>query len=503
MPDFSKERKTDRTRVRGTQKKQSVPLKLSSPKSPKVKPRQSPLSVFSRAARDFRHGIDTLQRLAVGRPEQSVPTALRETIREHVQAPERTSSTTIEYRHHDRSVTRETRERDFKVPGHKDTSVHAPARGRTLRHMEQREGLSYSPIAQARTPRKQEVRGRTKEALTRPQHRPAQRLRSDRRPDGVIKPPAVSYTYRAFKRPIRPSGAARRRIYPDHNINVTTADAEAAQQVREPYTGEAHQLPAAARVAQVIRADALLREEGRQHPTIRALASAAREGRKRYVADVDPGFLQKTFSDAFGGATRAEQALSSPVIHDMVERHRFAVESVQRRVESIERRARQVSPAGASAGTAPRRVVARRGRSPVRQSASPPRLPIQTASSPHHTPKGDERTHVHELQAQLSGNDFLHIPAHSERYEQEAAQALSEPGSNTSASAGSNNENGGGTRSGGNGIPSVVRAAPVKSGNGGGMSDANERPQVKQIRGEVTILDGGKERRGEVKFEEI
>jgi len=413
MPDFVSKRKEDRKRlVKSPGRK---PLSISPVATPRTKQsKRGPLATLRKLARDFRSGISALQRMAYEKAAVSGK-----------QRPAEKSST-VEHR---KFITREHvkdytpsamsaagRERLYRA---NEASRQAP---RPVTLPEQHTSRSPRPVT---LPERNTVKSskKTEGRRTEVVRERTQRLRDDRKPEHPIRPPAISRSYRAFKRPLqRPSGArgegARQGVfaYGRQGI-VTSADREAAQQVHEPYTGAFHQLPAAARVAQVIRADALIRSgEGKEHPTIRALAQAAREGRKRYVADADPVHLQQAFNEAFGGATRAEQVLSTPVIHNMVERHRFAVESVQRRLETISRREAPGRVPNTGSGT----VSVRRGRgSGVRRSASPPRLASPSASSLHHTPGGDERTHVHELRAQLSHNDFGHLPSAADQAERE------------------------------------------------------------------------------------
>ena len=111
---------------------------------------------------------------------------------------------------------------------------------------------------------------------------------------------------------------------------VTGADREARRQVFEPYkAGSPHHLPSAARLAQLLRADTMIRKGTLpKNQTIQNLAQAIREGRRREVADINPERVQRLLYDVAGGATRAQQLFFSPSIARMVDRHNMALQSV-------------------------------------------------------------------------------------------------------------------------------------------------------------------------------
>lgn len=117
---------------------------------------------------------------------------------------------------------------------------------------------------------------------------------------------------------------------------VTGADREAVRHVRELYLGRPSQFPAAARLAQVLRADSLVRVMGgRSSPQLANMAQAIREGRSREVADMDPDRVMEVLGEALGGSERAQQLLYTPPVHFMVERHRQTVQMAQARAREI------------------------------------------------------------------------------------------------------------------------------------------------------------------------
>lgn len=139
---------------------------------------------------------------------------------------------------------------------------------------------------------------------------------------------------------------------------VTGADKEAYKQVLQvDDKGDPAHVPATARLAQVLRADALVRNgEGRGNPKLHALAQTIREGRKRDVADLDPAQVKNIVSSALGGGKRAEQMLGSSTIQRLIERHSTRIQALQgglkeknSREKSIIRDADMKVPAGSRA----------------------------------------------------------------------------------------------------------------------------------------------------------
>lgn len=200
---------------------------------------------------------------------------------------------------------------------------------------------------------------------------------------------------------------------------VTGADREAVRTVREPYRGHPTQFPAAARVAQILRADSLIKNgEARPNSQLQALAQAAREGRMRDVADVDPQTVQALFEDSFGGQENAQRALYTPEIHAIVERQRVAVGMVQERVRRIRGLGKKEDIGELSVKT----CTDRGRRSPAQQQYSfQPSIQTKGLSIP--VPSGrasTETRHVHvrsteekyspALQSMAAHNDFAHLP---------------------------------------------------------------------------------------------
>ena len=128
-------------------------------------------------------------------------------------------------------------------------------------------------------------------------------------------------------------------VLPSRIAAATGADREAIRHVREPYRGKFRQFPAAARIAQILRADSVLSSAGgRPNAKISAWAAAVKEGRAREIADLPSDEVEKVLGDAFGGFDKAQRILYVPSVHAMVERHRYAVRMTQERAESADRR---------------------------------------------------------------------------------------------------------------------------------------------------------------------
>ena len=135
----------------------------------------------------------------------------------------------------------------------------------------------------------------------------------------------------------------------EYNV-ITGADREAHRQVFEPYkAGSPHHLPSAARLAQLLRADTMMRQGALpKNQTIQNLAQAIREGRRREIADINPMKVQRLLHEAAGGPTRAQQLFFSPAIAHMVDRHNMAVQTVynERLQSEKQRNALQIETAG-------------------------------------------------------------------------------------------------------------------------------------------------------------
>jgi hypothetical protein len=219
-------------------------------------------------------------------------------------------------------------------------------------------------------------------------------------------------TERILERTIRmpgraiPLGYTRGKVTGNRRSNVKAmlgADREARTQVQAGrYDGSPSHLPSAARLAQILRADELLRSgTGTPNPQVHSWAQAVREGRRREIADLDADYVQNTLSAALGGPTRAEQLLSSPYVHSLVERHRTAVEAIHRNLHDANR--------------ADSRGFTRmeRGSSHARRSAAPASIVTGSASAPAAVPSArpipSSSSYEPVLARMLAGNEEPHL----------------------------------------------------------------------------------------------
>lgn len=127
------------------------------------------------------------------------------------------------------------------------------------------------------------------------------------------------------------------RIRASYHTRTLGADREAQHQVLSgEYTGSVHHLPSAARLAQILRAESLIKAgEAQPNGMIFALSQAIREGRRREVADLNPEVVQGALFSSLGGPTRAKQLLSSSMTHGLITRHQIALEALQKDIRSV------------------------------------------------------------------------------------------------------------------------------------------------------------------------
>ena len=130
-----------------------------------------------------------------------------------------------------------------------------------------------------------------------------------------------------------PIGDLRR--YP----GMTGADREAVRQVSaRHYDSSPEHLPSAARLAQILRADTLIKSgEGRKDPRIQAWAHAIKSGQRRQIADLNPRMVQAILDSSLGGSTKAAQLLHTPVIERLIERHRANISTIHEQLRQSER----------------------------------------------------------------------------------------------------------------------------------------------------------------------
>jgi hypothetical protein len=137
-------------------------------------------------------------------------------------------------------------------------------------------------------------------------------------------------------------------------LMTTGADKEAYRhifQTHDPKTP--HNVPSAARLAQVLRADQILKDKDGKptNPQVSGLAQSIRDGNRREVADINPDQVQSILSNAMGGPSKAAQSLNSPSIAGMIDRYQTNVHNLQN--NRLEREKTITSSLGVSAKHGP------------------------------------------------------------------------------------------------------------------------------------------------------
>jgi len=472
MPDFSSKRRFDRKR--GVHRARRVPVILSPISSAEIQlDRRSPLTILNEFAKGFRNGVSALQRMIYNKTKSDEQKIVRFDTRSNLnQDPVRSyGSRAMSVIAQNDNLSRQrfssiksglkssldplTAQVSDRVPATLSASKKQPVAALPNSFFTPQRSSKFVPHLfsqqRANAPVQHEstalrlhplMQHTVQHTVQHTSTRTKPHIVGERKHAASVEPQVytdklnpssiVTHSHRALEHPVRRQFGVSA-IKTDGTFAfgkqslVTSADREAARSVSEPYVGDFHQLPAAARVAQVLQADELIRNGlGKEQAGIRALAQAAREGRKRFVADVHPSYLQKVFSEAFGGATRVEQVLNTPAVHALAERYRFAVESIQRQVERVQ------TVRGLGHITAPKSFSTRSARATAsgrgrvigdNQSYSPPRLISSSASSSNYTSSAPEKIQWHELRAQLTNNDFAHLPLAGEHAINDAKSA--------------------------------------------------------------------------------
>lgn len=213
---------------------------------------------------------------------------------------------------------------------------------------------------------------------------PAAALRAVALPPSSLSQKAVTGTY----------STSPSRARAGYHTKTLGADREAQSQILSgEYTGSVHHLPSAARLAQILRTESLIRAgEAQPSGIVFALAQAIREGRRREVADLNPEIVQDAMTASLGGPTRAKQLLNSPITHRLITRHQIAVEALQRDIRSIDpQRARAGSSSSKPRVDASHARGKWASRAPEFTAASPALISAAAHASPS---SGMSRSHL-------------------------------------------------------------------------------------------------------------
>ena len=240
-------------------------------------------------------------------------------------------------------------------------------------------------------------------------------------------------------------------------------------------SGTFEDLPRAARVAMIMRADEIARDEGKQDRIVGHLASSVRSGKPEVAANFSPRRLERVLSNLLGGKQGAMQALWTPEVARIVERYQTERKVVQEKLQTLERGIPEHEGGASSAGT-------------VHRAEAP--VPSMSTASAGGSAVSAPRTGGRAIDALFRRNDLLHLSTHSENRRKQllersagSAPERSLPGSGD-----------GGRRDEvslpAEGAPSIARAA------GGGASSTNSNGKTddrRKIEGTLTLMSGNGE----------
>jgi hypothetical protein len=86
----------------------------------------------------------------------------------------------------------------------------------------------------------------------------------------------------------------------------------------------------------ILRADEMLREDGRRSRVVESLAASVRSGRPDVAANFSPRKLERILGQLLGGRQNALRSLWTPEIAGMVERYHFDRKVIQEKLGSLE-----------------------------------------------------------------------------------------------------------------------------------------------------------------------
>jgi hypothetical protein len=125
----------------------------------------------------------------------------------------------------------------------------------------------------------------------------------------------------------------------------TTEDHEAVRHITEKSSsGTFEDLPRAARVAMILRADELIRTDGRRSRVVESLAASVRSGRPEVAANFSPRKLERILGGLLGGRQNALRSLWTPEIAGMVEKYHFDRKVIQEKLGRLEKAVSEGEP---------------------------------------------------------------------------------------------------------------------------------------------------------------
>lgn len=179
------------------------------------------------------------------------------------------------------------------------------------------------------------------------------RFRKEERPENISTPARLAMSargsYAAVARQLRGSAPnmpyyrPAREESPLRHLSrmkhvYTPEDREAVRHITEKSSsGTFEDLPRAARVAMILRADEMLREDGRRSRVVESLAASVRSGRPDVAANFNPRKLERILGQLLGGRQNALRSLWTPEIAGMVERYHFDRKVIQEKLGRLEK----------------------------------------------------------------------------------------------------------------------------------------------------------------------
>jgi hypothetical protein len=236
-------------------------------------------------------------------------------------------------------------------------------------------------------------------------------------------------------------------------------------------SGTFEDLPRAARVAMVMRAEQIMRDEGKQNRVVSFLAAAARSGRPEIAANFSPRKLERVLGSLLGGKQAALQALWTPEVSKIVERYQTERKVVQEKLQTLER-------------TLPAEGVANSS-SPKAPEVSVPQIESSVGAVPSSpvAPRADGRI----VEAMFRRNDLLHLRTHGEGRKRQLAEQASRSAERAMPEAASVSRSE-------TSLPAVdapARRSSTSPAAGGGKRERSE--DRRRLEGTLTLISGNGE----------
>jgi len=304
------------------------------------------------------------------------------------------------------------------------------------------------------------------------------RFRKGERPENISTPARLTMSargsYAAFARQMRGSVSPNLPYYRPTRFQAesparqssrmrnvyTQEDREAVRHITEKSSsGTFEDLPRAARVALILRADELIRGDGRRSRIVESLAASVRSGKPEVAANFNPRKLERILGSLLGGRQNALRSLWTPEIAGMVERYHFDRKVIQEKLGRLEKTVSEGAPERAVAGAELPVPAAEHA------GVSSAEAPVQASPS---------RTDNHTIANLFRRNDLLHLNAQADnRRRHLAGQSMTRtdrvmPALSTESTRGD-------VALPSEGTPAARRATPASLSEGGSKQSSGKR----------------------------